>query len=102
MPGMLDSLAAAVDVLVDGAREACDHGFLGAFGEGRHRLKVPFGGDGEPRLDDVYPHLVEKLGDFQLLVMGHGGAGRLLAVSQGGVEYDDVIGTHRSYPVIAP
>ena len=47
--------------------------------------------DRETGLDDVDAHLVEQLGDFELLVEGHGGAGALLAVAQGGVEDDDAV-----------
>ena len=46
---------------------------------------------GEAGLDDVDAHLVEQLGHFELLLEGHGGAGALLAVAQGGVEDDDAV-----------
>ena len=53
--------------------------------------KSPIGGDREAGLDDVDAHRVEQLGDRQLLVEGHGGAGTLLAVAQGGVEDHDPV-----------
>src|SRR4029450_13340764 len=43
------------------------------------------------RLDAVDAHLVEQLGDFELLLVGHGGAGALLTVAQGGIEDDDAV-----------
>jgi len=39
----------------------------------------------------VCAHLVEELGHLQLLVEGHGGAGALLPVAQGGVEDDHAV-----------
>ena len=58
-------------------------------GDLRDGLEVAVGGDRKARLDDVDAHLVEELGDLDLLVERHRGAGRLLAVAQGGVEDDD-------------
>src|SRR5438067_2032452 len=52
----------------------------------RHRFEVAVRGNGEARLDDVDTHFVEKCGDFDLLFVGHGRAGRLLAIAQCGVE----------------
>src|SRR5690606_15082414 len=63
----------------------------GAPGDLLHRCEIAFRGDWETGLDDVDPHLVEQPGDFELFVMGHGGAGALLAVAQGGVENDDAV-----------
>ncbi len=53
--------------------------------------EVAFGRDGKPRFDDVDAHFVEQLGDFQLFVMRHRGAWRLFAVTQRGVEDQDVV-----------
>jgi hypothetical protein len=53
--------------------------------------EIAFGGDRKAGLDDVDAHGVEELGDFELLFVGHGGAGALLAVAQGGVEDDDAV-----------
>jgi hypothetical protein len=49
------------------------------------------GRDRKAGLDDVDAHLVEQLGDFELLLVGHGGAGALLTVAQSGVEDDDAV-----------
>ena len=51
--------------------------------------KSPSRGDREAGLDDVDAHGVEEVGDLQLLLEGHGGAGALLAVAQRGVEDED-------------
>ena len=90
-PGEFHGFRAAVDVLRIGARQAGDHGVLGAPGDLADRLEIAFRGDGEAGLDDVDAHVVEHLGDLDLLLEGHGGAGALFAVAQGGVEYDDAV-----------
>ena len=74
-----------------GARKAADHRVLGALGDLVDGGEVAFRGDRKAGLDDVDAHGVEQLGDFDLLFMGHGGAGALLAVAQGGVEDDDAV-----------
>ena len=89
--GRLDRLAGAVDVLLAGAGETRDDGALGALRDFLHGGEVAFRRDRETGLDDVHAHLVEQLGHFELLVEGHGGAGALLAVAQGGVEDDDAV-----------
>ena len=53
--------------------------------------KSPSEAIGKAGLDDVDAHLIEQLGDFELFLMRHGGAGALLAVAQGGVEDDDAV-----------
>ncbi len=90
--GVLHGFAGAVDVGVDGAGEARDGRVLHAAGDGGDGLEIAVGGDGEPGLDDVDAHAVEALGNLELLLEGHGGAGALLAVAQRGVENDDAVG----------
>ena len=74
-----------------GAREPADHRVLGALGDLVDGGEIALRGDREAGLDDVDAHLVEQLGDLELLLVGHGGAGALLAVAQGGVEDDDAV-----------
>ena len=90
----LDGLPAAVDVLEVRAGEAADGAGLGPLGNLGDGGEVAFGGDGEAGLDDVDAHLVEEAGDLQLFLVGHGRAGGLLAVAEGGVEDDDFILGH--------
>ena len=87
--GMGERLGRPVDVLRAGAGEAADDRALDDLGDLRDGLEIAVGGDRKARLDDVDAHLVEELGDLDLLVERHRGAGRLLAVAQGGVEDDD-------------
>src|SRR6185312_12056692 len=89
--GRLDRLGAAVDVLEGGARQAADDRVLRALGDLVDGGEVAFRGDREAGLDDVDAHRVEELSDLDLLFVGHGRAGALLAVAQGGVEDDDAV-----------
>ena len=89
--GGLDRFAGAVDVLLAGAREAGDDGALGTARDFLHGGEIAVRRNGETGLDDVDAHFVEQLGHLELLVEGHGGAGALLAVAQGGVEDDDAV-----------
>ena len=86
-----DRFGAAVDVLEGGARQPANHRLLGALGDLVDGGVIAFGGDRKSSLDDIDTHLVEQLGDFELLLMGHGGAGALLAVAQSSVENDDAV-----------
>ena len=74
-----------------GAREAADHRVLGALGDLVHGGEIAFRGDREAGFDDVHAHGVEQFGDLELLFVGHGRAGALLAVAQRRVEDDDAV-----------
>ena len=97
--GRLDRFGAAVDVLRRGAGQAADHGVLGTLGDLVDGRPVAFRGNRETGFDDVDAHRVEEFGDFDLLLVGHGGAGTLLAVAQRGVKDDDavLVGLGRSW-----
>ena len=89
--GRLDRLAAAVDVLVAGAREAADHGVLGALGDLVHGGEIAFGGDREAGLDDVDAHLRRAARRPRASPHASWWRRALLAVAQGGVEDDDAV-----------
>ena len=91
-PRRPDRLGAALDVHPGRPGKAADDRCAGGLGDLVHRLEVAVRGDGEPRLDDVDAHFLEDLGDAQLLVQVHGGARRLLAVAERGIEDDDPVG----------
>ena len=85
-----------------------DGGALDLLGDGDDSFEIAVGGDGETGLDDVDAHVVERFGNLQLFFQRHGGAGRLLAVAQGGVENEDAVfvgvggGGHGSVPISRP
>ena len=89
--GELHRRRAAVDVVRMRPREPRDDSVLRAAADLADCLKVAFARDGETGLDDVDAHVVEHLGDLELFLEGHGGAGALFAVAQGGVEYNDAV-----------
>ncbi len=91
VPGRLDRLAGAVDVLDAGAGETADDGALGALGDLVDGGEIAVRRDRKAGLDDVDAHVVEQFGDFELLLMRHGRARALLAVAQGSVENDDAV-----------
>ena len=88
--GLIASPARSMS-LEAGAGEPADHGVLGALGDLVDGVEIAVRGDREAGLDDVDAHRVEQLGDLELLLVRHGGAGALLAVAQGGVEDDDAV-----------
>ena len=90
-PCVAHRFAGTGDVAGNGARQTCDHRVLGALCDLRDRLEIADRSDREAGLDDIDAHLVEHLGDFELLLEGHGRAGALLAVAQGGVENNDAV-----------
>ena len=71
--------------------EPADHRVLGALGDLVDGGEIALRGDRKAGLDDVDAHVVEQLGDLELLLVRHGGAGALLAVAQRGVEDEDAV-----------
>src|SRR5690606_3105143 len=68
-----------------------DGRILHGAGDRLHALEVTVGAGGEAGLDHVDLQALELARDAQLLVARHGGAGRLFAVAQGGVEDDELV-----------
>ena len=92
MRGMAHGFGAAVDVLGGGARQAANGGVLHPARDFGHRVEIALRGDREAGLDHIDAHSVQNVGDFQFFLERHRGAGALLAVAQGGVEYNDAVG----------
>jgi hypothetical protein len=86
---VLHRLPAAVDVLEVGAGQAADGGILRALAISETAAKSPSEAMGKPASMMSTPISSSRLGDLQLFLVGHGGAGRLFAIAQGGVENDD-------------
>ncbi|MNS02265.1 hypothetical protein D3C72_335710 [compost metagenome] len=80
-----------IDVLGQGAGEGADPAVLDVAGYGLHRLKITGGGDREAHFHDVDTESFQRLGNLQLLLDRQAGRQRLLAITQGGIEYDDSI-----------
>ena len=88
-----------VDVPDMSAREPGDHGALDLARDRLHGLEVARRGDREAGLDDVHAQPRELVGDLELLGRVQRDAGRLLAVSQGGVEDENAVVGHVTPPV---
>ena len=89
--GVAQRFGAAVDVFLRGAGEAGDRG---VFHPPRHfadAFEIADAGDREAGFDNVDAQMIEQIGDFELLLEGHRGARRLLAVAQGRVENQNAL-----------
>ena len=85
-------LPAAVDVVEAGAGEAADHRVRATCWRSRLTAsKSPSEAMGKPASMMSTPISSRSVGDLQLLVERHRGAGRLLAVAQRGVEDQDAV-----------
>ena len=89
--GVFDGLIGAVDIFEICAGQAADHCVLRAARNFRNSVEVAFRSDGKARFDNVYAHIVKQFGDFELFFVGHGCAGRLLAVTQSCVKNEDAV-----------
>lgn len=91
LAGMAHRFTGPVDICGDGAGKARHGGALDLLGHGHHGLEIAIGGDREPGLDNVDAHIVKRFGNLELFIQCHGGARRLFAVAQRGVEDEDAI-----------
>src|SRR5262249_13541580 len=97
---VLDRPDGAVDVLLARAGERQHDRARDRLGDAAYRLEVTSGGRREARLDDVDAEMLELACDRELLLDVHGGARRLLAVAERGVE--DPYPVHRRSPLCQP
>ena len=92
----LDGAGGSFDVFALTAGEGSDAGALNFFGDGSNGRGVAVRGYGEAGLDDVDAERGKLVRHAQLFRVMHGAAGRLLAVAEGGIEKDDLVGVrHR-------
>ena len=89
--GRLQSFGAALYIAGRGAGQTRDHRPDNGRGDPADALEVVGRGSGEARFHDVDAERGQGGGHADLLVGGHGEAGGLLAVPQGGVEYNDLV-----------
>ncbi len=89
----LERLGGDLDILVDRAGQTAHHaGVARNAPDLGHALEVTRGGDGEAGLDHVDVHADELPCDNEFLLGIHACAGRLLAVSERGIEDVDLAG----------
>jgi len=89
--GALERFGCARNVAVVGTRKRANGGVLDGVGNRLHRLEVAVGAGGKTGFDDIHAQALQLAGNAQLLVAGHGRAGRLLAIAQGGVKNDEFV-----------
>ena len=87
--GVTHGFAGAIDIGADGTSQASDAGALDMLGDGDHGLEVTHRSNRETGFDNIDAHFVQRVCNLQLFFQRHGGAGRLLAIAQGGVENED-------------
>ena len=87
--GVADRLPCPVDVGLAAAGQPANDRAAYRAGDPADRLEVARRGDREPGLDHVGAEFHQGLRDLELLRQVHAGAGRLLAVAQGGIEDDN-------------
>jgi hypothetical protein len=91
--------AGGVDIGLEGAGQGADPAVLDMAGDGLYRLEVAGGGDGEADFHHVHPEALEGQGDLQFFLDRQAGGKRLLAVPQGGIEYND-LARHVASPLL--
>ncbi len=95
--GGADRVGATLDIGDAGPGQPADRALGDDLRDLAHGFEVAVGGDRKARLDHVDAHVLEDLGQLYLLVDRHRGAGRLLAVTHGGVKHDDFFGFGRGF-----
>ena len=88
----LQRIGGAADVAIVGACQRTDGGVLDGVGNGLDALEIAVGAGGKAGLDHVHAQAFQLARNADLLVTGHGRAGRLLAITQGGIENDELVG----------
>jgi hypothetical protein len=92
MGSILQRLGGGVNVFPVGPCQATNDTVTYLSRDALHRSKVPWRRNGKTSLDDVYPHLFQCVGDFDLFADVKRCPRRLLPIAQGGVKDDDAVG----------
>src|SRR5882672_8789692 len=95
---VLERIDPALDVAIVGAAQPGHRRVLDRARNRLHRLEIAVRRGREARFDHVDAHPLQQPRDAQLLFLGHRGAGALLAVAHGRVEYDQFV-FHGAAPV---
>ena len=93
----LQRLGGAANVTIIGAGKGTHRAVLDDVRNGFHGFEVAVAGSRKAGLDHIHPKPFQLPCDAQLFLPGHGRARRLFAVTQGGVEDEELVG-HESSP----
>src|SRR5437762_13475242 len=94
----LQSLPRALNILRNGAGQAADNGTADLCCTGLNGGEISIRSNGKSGFDHVDTEAIQLAGQLLLLLNIHAAAGRLLAVTKGGVEYSDASAFHQSPP----
>ena len=86
MLGIFEGICRHADVVFYRTREGADGGPCHGLGDFLYRFEIAGRGDGESRLDDIYPKVFKCLRHFDFLDSVELAPGHLFAVAEGGVE----------------
>ena len=98
--GVAHPFPGGVNVLRVGPRQTADDGPADFFGDALEGRKLGRRVHRKAGLDDVHAQPFKLVRDLELLVGGHGGAGGLFAVPEGGIEDQDSAGVLGPGPFI--
>ncbi len=91
----LHRLGRAQNIIAAGAREAGNHRAANALRNALHALEIANARNRKAGFNDIDPKLGQCLGHAQFFIEIHRKTGRLLAITQSGIEYDDaIVGNH--------
>src|SRR5690554_180933 len=86
-----NSLGRTINILVQGTSETTHRGILDGFCDGLDGFEVALTGNRKAGLYHIHAQFLEHLGNTQLLVLVHGGARALFAITESSVKNDQVI-----------
>jgi hypothetical protein len=89
--GGLQRLGGAGNILVVGASQRADRGVFHHLGDRADRLEIAVGACRKAGFDHIDLQALELTRNADLFLAGHGGARRLFAVTQGGIENDQFV-----------
>ena len=83
--------ASAGDIAFIGTRQRADRCILDGVGNGLHALEITVGAGRKACFDHVHAQALQLAGNADFFIARHAGAGRLFAVTQGGIENNDFV-----------
>ena len=89
--GRCHRFAGGADIALHGAAERAHSGAGKRFGDFVDRFEITRAGRSKARFNHIHAQLFQLARNADFFFFGHGGTGRLLAVAQRGVEYDNAI-----------
>ena len=86
--GAFKGLCSTFNITANRSRQAANTALSDGVGNGLNCFKVSLTGDSEARFNNIDTHLLKGFGNTHFFIFGHGCAGALLAIAQGGIKND--------------